>query len=79
MDANGEPTVDQIGLRWSDNRGKTWGQTVLQSNGVPGEYITQPKWGGTGAARDRIFELSYSINGPAALNGGWVKATVLGN
>lgn len=78
-DADGLPTADQLSLRWSDDRGKTWGQVVLQSNGKPGEHITQPKWAGVGTARDRIFELSHSINGPAALNGAWVSATVLGN
>jgi hypothetical protein len=28
-------------------------------------------------ARDRVFELSHSISGPAALNGAWVEASVL--
>lgn len=76
---DGTPTADQIWLRWSDDRGKTWGEAVLQSAGTPGQFITQPKWSGTGAARDRIFELSHSINGPGAINGAWVSATVLGN
>lgn len=76
---DGVPTPDKISLRWSDNRGKTWGQAILQSNGVPGEFITQPKWGQAGAARDRIFELSHSIAGPAAINGAWVDAVVQGN
>ena len=69
----------KIGLRWSTDRGKTWGQTVLQSNGEPGQYATQPKWGATGAARDMIFEISHSIPGPVALNGAWVDAQIMGN
>lgn len=68
----------QVGLRWSDDRGRTWGNAVLQSNGLPGQYITRPTWqGGLGQARDRVFELSYSFAGPAALNGAWVNARVL--
>jgi len=70
-----EPT---IGLRWSDDRGKTFGQSVLQTNGAPGQWITQPKWPGTGIARDRVFEISHSIAGPVALNSAWVEAKVLG-
>lgn len=68
----------QITLRWSDDRGRTWGSGVLQSNGQPGEYLTQPQWLGLGIARDRVFELSHSIAGPAALNGAWIDCEVLG-
>jgi len=31
-----------------------------------------------GVARDRVFEISHSIAGPAALNGAWIDAEVLG-
>lgn len=75
----GFQTPDKIGLRWSVDRGKTWGQTVLQSNGNPGQYITQPKWGTAGLARDMIFEINHSIAGPVALNGAWVDASIAGN
>lgn len=73
---DGEPA--QVTLRWSDDRGRTFGSDVLQSSGQPGEYLTQPQWLGLGIARDRIFEISHSIAGPAALNGGWIDAEVLG-
>ena len=75
LESDGTPA--KVGLRWSDDRGKTFKNAVLQSNGAPGEYITQPKWPGTGEARDRIFEVSYSIAGPAALQGAWVDAKML--
>lgn len=68
----------QVSLRWSDDRGRTFGSEVLQSSGQPGEYLTQPQWLGLGIARDRIFELSHSINGPAAINGAWIDCEVLG-
>jgi hypothetical protein len=75
LDASGAPA--RIGLRWSDDRGRTFGNTVLQSLGAPGQYLTEPKWLGMGIARDRVFELSYSVAAPAALNGAWVDAEVL--
>lgn len=76
LDANGQPA--QVSLRWSDDRGFSFGNAVLQQAGAPGEYLTQPQWLGMGVARDRIFEISHNIAGPAALNGAWVDAEVLG-
>ncbi|HKU51980.1 MAG TPA: hypothetical protein VJQ25_05905 [Nitrospira sp.] len=75
LDVNGNPAA--IGLRWSDDRGKTYGNAVLQSSGAPGEWLTQPQWQGLGIARDRVFEISHQIAGPAALNGAWVFGEVL--
>jgi hypothetical protein len=75
LQADGNPAI--VSLRWSDDRGKTWGNAVLQSTGEPGAYLTQPQWQGLGIARDRVFELSYSVDGPAALNSAWVEAMVL--
>jgi len=71
-DLNGNPP--QVGLRWSDTRGKTWGNTILQSAGATGHYLTRPTWKGLGLARDRVFEVNYSFAGPAALQGAWVDA-----
>lgn len=69
---------DKISLRWSDDRGRTFGNSVMQSAGAQGDYLTQPIWRDLGISRDRVFELSHSINGPAALNGAWVDVDVLG-
>jgi hypothetical protein len=74
LNVDGTPAA--VGLRWSDDRGKTFGNTVLQSNGAPGEWLTQPKWPGNGRARDRVFEISHSIAGPAALNGCWIDGKI---
>ena len=76
LDATGQPA--KVSLRWSDDRGRTFGNALLQNAGSPGEYLTQPQWLGMGVARDRIFEISHNIAGPAALNGAWVDAEVLG-
>jgi hypothetical protein len=75
VDVDGLPA--QVTLRWSDDRGRTYGQDVLQSAGSLGEYLTQPTWPGLGIARDRIFELSHSIAGPAALNSAWIDGEIL--
>jgi hypothetical protein len=76
LDATGQPA--KVSLRWSDDRGRTFGNALLQNAGSPGEYLTQPQWLGMGVARDRIFEISHNIAGPAALNGAWVDAELLG-
>lgn len=66
----------QVQLRWSDDRGRTWGNTVLQVNPF-GQYLTMPKWAGLGQARDRVYEIYHNFNGPGALNGAWVNGKVL--
>lgn len=75
---NGPSQLDdlpaQVSLRWSDDRGRSWGNAVLQSSGRPGEFTTSPSWRGLGIARDRVFEISHSIAGSAALNGAWIMA-----
>lgn len=73
--ADGSPAL--VGLRWSDDRGRTFGNAVMQSNGQPGEWLAQPQWSNTGTAKYRIFELFHSIAGPVALNGAWIKARIL--
>jgi hypothetical protein len=74
LDINGLPP--SVSLRVSSDRGKTFDQTVLQSNGKPGQYETSPKWGPLGLKRFPMLEVEYSFAGPAALNGGWLNATV---
>jgi hypothetical protein len=74
LDINGQPP--SASLRWSFNRGKQYGNAVLQSNGNPGEYSAQSRWTPLGVGRYPVLELSYSFAGPCALNGGWVDAKV---
>jgi len=64
-----------IGLRWSDDGGNTWGNTVLQSIGKTGTYNTTPNWSRLGYGRNRVFELSWSINAKAALQGAFVEVS----
>jgi hypothetical protein len=68
---------DTVALRYSDDRGRTYSSDILQTTGELGEYLTQPIWRGLGMARDRVFEVEYSTQGPATLNGAWVEGEVL--
>jgi hypothetical protein len=64
-----------VGLRWSDNRGKTYGNPMFQSLGAEGEYITIMQWNRLGMARDRVFEVSWSPPVRTALNGIFIDAS----
>lgn len=76
LELDGSPA--KVILRWSDDRGKTWGTDVLQSAGEPGIFYTYPQWLGLGMARDRVFEIQHQIAGPAACQGAWIDAEVAG-
>lgn len=77
-----DPAGDQdtsISLRWSDDRGKSWSNAVIQSLGQGGQYLTQPKWSRLGMARDRVFELSWSVAAKTALNGAYIDVNSFGS
>lgn len=59
-------------LRWSDDRGSTFGTPVMMSLGAAGEYVTSIQWWGLGMARDRVFEISWSAAVKTCLNGAWI-------
>lgn len=67
-----------IHLRWSDDKGRTYGNAVEQSLGATGQYLMQPQWRRLGFARDRVFELYWSTNAPIALNGAFIDVVELG-
>jgi len=68
-----DPEVEpQINLRWSDDRGVSFGNGVQQSLGQSGEYRTIPSWNRLGMARDRVFELSWTAPAATALNGAYI-------
>lgn len=64
-----------ISLRWSDTRAKSFGNHVNQPLGMGGEFLLSPIWRQLGMARDRIFELSWSVAAEVALSGAWVEVT----
>jgi hypothetical protein len=61
--------------RWSDDRGHSWGSWVTQSIGEAGEYRTSLQWQRLAYARDRVFEISWSVPMRTALQGCWVDVT----
>lgn len=68
-----DPTEDpQLSLRWSDDRGVSYGNSVQQSLGMTGQYKTIPSWNRLGFARDRVFELSWTAPAATALNGAFI-------
>lgn len=70
-----QPTNNLISLRWSDDRGHSWGNPVTQDIGAAGQYLTSLQWQRLGYARDRVFELSWSVPCRTALQGTWIDAT----
>jgi hypothetical protein len=71
-DDSAEP---EIRLRWSDDRGRSWGNYVQGSLGKVGAYLTSIQYQRLGYARDRVFELSWSAPLKTALNGAWVDVS----
>jgi hypothetical protein len=70
---NLDPSADpQLTLRWSDDRGVSFGNGLQQSLGKTGQYRTMPSWSRLGFARDRVFELSWTAAAATALNGAWI-------
>lgn len=71
-----DPVYDDnpmISLSWSDDKGVTYGNPVMQSMGNQGEYLTTITWNRLGQARDRVFKLQWSADIPnLALNGGFI-------
>ena len=71
----GKPPM--ISMRWSDTKGHSWGNWLMQSMGWPGEYLTTVSFNRLGIGRDRVYELSWSEPVKTALNGVWLEFTKL--
>jgi hypothetical protein len=68
-----DPSINpQLNLRWSDDRGVSFGNGLQQTLGRSGQYRTMPSWSRLGFARDRVFELSWTAAAATALNGAWI-------
>jgi hypothetical protein len=68
-----------VSLRWSDDRGHSFGSPVSQSIGEIGEYRRSLSWQRLAYARDRMFEVSWSVPMPTALLGAWIEVTPAGS
>jgi hypothetical protein len=71
--------TDSVYLRWSDDRGHTFGNPVAQRLGPTGNYLIQPSWRQLGLARDRVFELLWAVPAFTALQGAWIDVTPAGS
>jgi hypothetical protein len=60
-------------LKWSDDKGKTFGNGMLMSIGAIGRYNTFVKWNRLGLARNRTFQLEWNTDSFIALQGGFVE------
>lgn len=74
----GEIPVDQpepvARLRWSDTRGRTWGNAISRGLGARGKFDQLVQFNRLGRSRERVFELAWSANVRTALNGAYVAA-----
>lgn len=61
-------------LRWSFNRGATFGNAVEMPMGATADFYASPLWAPIGGpTRDCVFELSWSTSVKTALNGAWTE------
>ena len=67
-----DDTEPVASLRWSDNRGASWGNPVALSFGKKGDFLLSMQAQRLGIARDRVFELSWSAPIQTALNGAFI-------
>lgn len=66
-------------LRWSDTKGKSWGNPIQGTLGPLGDYLRSVQFQRLGYARDRVFEVFWSAPQITALNGAFVVAEPANN
>lgn len=76
VDGSTDARPPKISLRWSDDRGRTYGNYVQQSLGGIGQYLTNAQFRRLGLGRDRVFELSWSVPTKTVLLGAFINMRV---
>lgn len=71
-DPNADPPM--LGLRYSDDGGKTWFEMPAISMGATGEYNVCPQFTQLGTARDRVYEIWWSADVKTAFNAAYLEA-----
>lgn len=66
----------QVSLRWSDDGGRTWSSLLTTSIGKVGQYLNKPCFNRLGMGRDRVFEVSTSVNARVVLQGAFIEVSV---
>jgi hypothetical protein len=69
----GQGSDPQIGLRYSDDGGKTWGTTYFRGVGKIGETRKRVPFTRHGRSRNRVYQLTYSDPTPFAFYGAWIN------
>lgn len=69
------PETLELSLRWSDNRGRTFGNPVMRTIGSQSDFLAVATWWNLGQARDRVYELSWSTNTRTAIQGAYIEVT----
>ena len=62
-----------LSMRYSGDGGETWSNARQKKLVSAGHYRSMMRWRGLGMARDRIYELAWSYNGPSALQGAYLE------
>lgn len=62
-----------LGLRYSNDGGNTWSNFRMKGPLNTGNYRQMLRWRGLGMARDRVYELLWSYDGPSALQGAYLE------
>lgn len=65
-------TSPQVMLRWSEDRGRTFGNPIATSMGATGEYLTTMQFTRLGYARDRVFEIYWDAPVDTAIQGAFL-------
>ena len=65
-------TENLITLTYSDNGGGDWSNPISQEFAAKGEHDKVYQYQRLGIARDRVFEVSFVVDRPFAINGAWV-------
>jgi len=66
-----EGEIAYISLSWSDDKGLTYNDPIIQEFSQIGQTDLVPTWWQLGMARDRVFKLSWNSDMITALNGGF--------
>lgn len=62
-----------LSLHWSDDAGKSWGNPLIRSMGLEGEYLRTMTFQRLGASRNRVFEVFWSSPVRTALSGAYAR------
>jgi hypothetical protein len=75
---SGQGSEPVVGLRYSNNAGKTWGPELFRDAGALGKYETRVRWERMGQARRRVFEVTVSDPIPYRLTNAYLDIAANG-